>query len=88
MTTITSFKDLYSFTGFRASIRLKPHPEHPGAHVTTLKRRQKKLFVHVDKSSAVGTIAELKRFATLMPVERQSIWSSRFGGLNAESARP
>lgn len=88
MTTLTSFKDLYSFPGFRASVRLKPHPDHPGARVTTLKRRQKKLFVRAGKPSAVGTTAGLKQFAILTREEHQFIWSSRSAGLNAESAMP
>ena len=88
MNNQTSFKDLYSFPGFQASVRIKPHPDHPGARVTTLKRRQKKLFAHVDKLNVAGMTVGLRQFVTLMPVERQSIWSSRFAGLNAESAMP
>jgi len=42
----------------------------------------------VDKLNVAGMTAGLRRFVTLMPVERQSIWSSRFAGLNAESAMP
>ena len=88
MTTLTSFKDLYSFPGFRASVRLKPHPDHPGARVTTLKRRQKKLFVHAGKPSVVGTTLGLKQSVTLMPEEHRFIWNSRSVGLNAESVMP
>ncbi len=88
MTTLTSFKDLYSFPGFRASVRLKVHPDHPGALVTTLKRRQKKLFVRAGKSSEAGTTVGLKQSAILMPEELRFIWSSKSVGLNAASVRP
>ncbi len=88
MNNQTSFKDLYNFPGFRASVRIKPHPDHPGARVTTLKRRQKKLFVRAGKSSEAGTTAGSKQFATLMPEELQFIWSSKSVGLNAASVRP
>jgi hypothetical protein len=47
MNTKISLKDLYSFPGFRALIRLKPHPEDHDARVVTLRRRQKKAFVPV-----------------------------------------
>lgn len=41
MNNKTSLKDLYSFPGFRALVRLKDYPEHPGARVVTLLRRKK-----------------------------------------------
>ena len=45
MKTKTTLKDLYSFPGFRALVRLKAHPEDPDARIVTLRRRQKKVFV-------------------------------------------
>jgi len=88
MDTKTSFKDLYSFPGFRASAHLKPHPEHPGARITTLKRRQKKLLVPVDRFIAAGTTVEFERFATLILVQLRFIWSLRFAVSTAIGARP
>lgn len=88
MNNQTSLKDLYSFHGFRAGVKLKPHPGHLGARVVTLKRRQKKVFAPADKSAADGTIPGVRQFATLTLAARRSILSSRFVVSNAESVKP
>ena len=51
----TTLKDLCSFPGFRALARTQPHPDHAGAVVVTLQRRQKKLFVAAERCIAAGT---------------------------------
>ena len=88
MNNQTSLKDLYSFPGFRAGVKLKPHPGHPGARVVTLKRRQKKVSAPADRFAADGTTPGARRSATLTPAARRSISSSRFAVSNAESVRP
>ena len=42
METIKTLRDIYSFPGFRARAKLKPHPKDPGGRIVTLERRQKK----------------------------------------------
>ena len=42
METIQTLRDIYSFPGFRARARLKPHPKDPGGRIVRLERRQKK----------------------------------------------
>jgi len=88
MDTKTSFRDLYSFPGFRASARLKLHPEHPGARMTTLKRRQKKLFVRVDRFITAGTTVEFEGFVILIPAQLRFIWSLKFAVSTAIGVRP
>jgi len=62
-----TFKDLYRFPGFRAKARLTPHPEHAGAWVVALHRRQKKRFARAAMRKGTGMISE--------PVLRQCpIW--------------
>jgi len=41
MKTQKTFRDLYSFPGFRARADLKPHPGDSGGYIVTLERRQK-----------------------------------------------
>jgi hypothetical protein len=45
MKTRKYFRDLYSFSGFRARATLRPHPEDSGGYIVTLERRQKKRSV-------------------------------------------
>jgi hypothetical protein len=54
MGTTTHIKDLYSFPGFRAHSRLKPHPTVPGASVVTLVRRQKKACAPIASAPCAG----------------------------------
>lgn len=82
-----TLKDLYSFPGFRALARLKPHPYHPGAMVVTLKRRQKKLFVHAAKFIVYGMTTEPGLSVTLTAAVVLFIWNLTFAALNAQSAR-
>jgi hypothetical protein len=42
MKTIKTFRDLYSFPGFRARATLKPHTKDPEGRIVRLERRQKK----------------------------------------------
>lgn len=88
MKKITYLKDLYSFPGFRALARLKPHPEHPGAMVVTLKRRQKKRFVPAVSDTVDGMISANEWFATLVLAIQSSIWSLISAGFNATAATP
>ena len=88
MDTKISFKDLYSFPGFRCSARLKAHPEHPGARIATLRRRQKKRYVRAGKFIAAGMTAAPRQFAILIPAAFQFIWNSKFVGSNAAGAKP
>jgi len=41
MKTKNTFRDLYTFPGFRARATLKPHPEDPEGRIVILERRQK-----------------------------------------------
>lgn len=88
MKTKTSFKDLYSFPGFRADARLKEHLKHPEAQVVTLKRRQKKLSAPVGKLNAAGMIVASKWCGIWIPVAYRCIWNLRFAESNATSVKP
>jgi hypothetical protein len=84
----TTLKDLCSFTGFRALARLRLHPQHPGAVIVTLQRRQKKRFVPAVKFTATGTTHEIRLSGTWTPLARQHIWSLRFAESTAPGAGP
>lgn len=88
MKTKISFKDLYSFSGFRACAQLRKHSKHPGARVVTLKRRQKKLSAHVDKFNTAGMTVGSKWCEIWIPAVPRCIWSLRFAGSNVENANP
>ncbi len=89
MKTKTSLKDLYSFPGFRALIRLRPHPEDPDARVVTLRRRQKKVLVPAaDMSSAVFMTTGRIVSAMSQAVEHECMLSSSIAGFSAQGARP
>lgn len=68
--TIT-FKDLYSFPGFRVKARLNPHPKHTGALVATLQRRQKKRCASAGMRSVAGTISKAVLSVILIAAARQ-----------------
>jgi hypothetical protein len=87
MEKTTYLKDLYSFPGFRALARLKPHPNHPGAMVVTLQRRQKKRFVNAARYIADGTTSAKGLCVTLAAVEQLFIWSLISAASNAQGAR-
>lgn len=88
MNTKLTFKDLYSFPGFRANARLRAHPEHTGAMVVTLNRRQKKRFALAEKHTASGMTAAVGLCAISIPAMRQCTWNSKSAGLNAAVAEP
>lgn len=88
-TKIISLKDLYSFSGFRALVRLKPHPEDADARVVILRRRQKKVFVAVVVMPKVvfmtaGCIASVM----FQAAARACMLSSSIVGFSASGARP
>ena len=65
MTSPHTIKDLYSFPGFEALLTLKDVPDDPGARVITLRRRQKKVPVHVvGIRNAAFTTARYTAFGT------------------------
>jgi hypothetical protein len=84
----TTLKDLCSFTGFRALARLRPNPEHPGAVIVTLNRRQKKRFAPVARFTANGTTHGTNLSVTWMPLALRYTWNSKFAGLTAQGAKP
>ena len=84
----TTLKDLCSFTGFRALAKLRPHPDHPGAVIVTLRRRQKKRFVPAVRFTVNGTIRKVDSFVTWMLLAHQSTWNLRFVGFSAHGAKP
>ena len=89
MKKITHIKDLYSFLGFRAQARLKPHPEMQGAHIVTLKRRQKKRCVPVVVEACGDSEADaLTGCETWTPAERRSIWNSNTDAWPVRIANP
>jgi len=83
-----TLKDLRGFTGFRALARLRPHPEHPGAVIVTLARRQKKRFVLAVRFIANGTTRGISLSAAWMPLARRHIWNLKFAGSTAQGAKP
>lgn len=87
MENITSLKDLYSFPGFKAQARLKPHAEHPGAMIVTLQRRQKKRFAAAARFAAAGMTIGEGLSVTLAPEILLFTWSLISAGSNAQSAR-
>jgi hypothetical protein len=66
-----TFKDLYRFPGFRAKARLAPHPEHAGAWVVALPRRQKKRFARAAICKSAGTISAPVLSVTSIAAARQ-----------------
>ena len=75
MNTKKTFKDLYSFPGFKAKARLKPYPNHEGAMVATLNRCQKKRFVNVEKFTGSGMITERGLRETLTQEIQPFTWN-------------
>jgi hypothetical protein len=57
METIKTLRDIYSFPGFRARARLKPHPKDPEGRIVRLERRQK-------KQSALDAVGRYQAFET------------------------
>ena len=88
MATKTTLKDLYSFPGFRARARLKPHFADSEGRIVTLERRQKKRFVPAAaKRYAVFGIAELTWYGIWMPVQPASTLRLNTDGYTARTVR-
>jgi hypothetical protein len=89
METIKTLSDIYSFSGFRARARLKPHPQDSGGRIVELERRQKKLSAQaaVEQYQASG-IGVLTWFETWMPEQPASTLHSNTGGLPVRIAKP
>ena len=89
MKTKNTLRDLYKFTGFRASAMLKSHPEDTDGCIVTLEHRQKKQFVPaaVQRHQAIG-IGELIWYETWVPDQPVSILSSSIAGLPIRIAKP
>jgi hypothetical protein len=81
-----TFKELYRFPGFRAKARLTPHPEHAGAWVVALHRRQKKRFARAAMRKGTGMISEPVLSVTSIVAARRSTLKLPFAGSTAESA--
>ena len=89
MKTKTTLKDLYSFPGFRALVRLKAHPEDPDARIVTLRRRQKKVFVPAATmfNAAIMTAGCIV-FAMSQAPARACMWSLSTAGFSVQGVRP
>ena len=89
METKTTLKDLYSFPGFRALVRLKPRAEDPDARVIALRRRQKKAFVPVAViSKKVFMTGECIASEMSQAAARGCMLNSNTAGFFAKGARP
>jgi hypothetical protein len=89
METIKTFRDIYSFPGFRARARLKPHPKDPEGRIVRLERRQK-------KQSALDAVGRYQAFETdeltwsetWMPGQPTYTLNSSTAGLPVRIAKP
>ena len=89
METIKTLRDIYSFPGFRARARLKPHPKDPEGRIVRLERRQK-------KQSALDVVGRYQAFETdeltwsetWMPVQPAYTLNSSTAVLPARIAKP
>ncbi len=89
MKTKKSFRDLYSFPGFRARATLKPYPEDPGGYIVTLERRQKKQSVQDAASSyPVSGIDAHTWYETSMPDQPVFTLNSNTGEFPARIVKP
>lgn len=89
METIKTLRDIYSFPGFRARARLKPHPKDPDGRIVRLERRQKKQSAldAVGRSQAFET-EELTWSETWMPGQPAYTLNSSTVVLPARIAKP
>ncbi len=84
-----TLKDLYSFPGFRALVKLKPHPEDPDARVVTLRRRQKKTSVPAVAESGPVVMTVKSTVSGIWPAAaREYISSSSPAGSSVGIVRP
>ena len=89
METIKTLRDIYSFPGFRARARLKPHPKDPDGRIVRLERRQK-------KQSALDVVRQYQAFETdeltwsetWMPEQPAYTLNSSIAGLPARVVTP
>jgi len=88
METIKTLNDIYSFPGFRARARLKPHPHDSGGRIVELERRQKKQSAQAAagqyQASGIGV---LTLFEIWTPEQPASTLHSNTGGLPAHGAK-
>lgn len=89
METIRTLQDIYSFPGFRARARLKPHPKDPQGRIVRLERRQKKQSALDVAGRYQGfEIEERTRFETLMPEQPAYTLNSSTAGLPVRTVKP
>jgi len=89
MKTQKTFRDLYSFPGFRARADLKPHPGDSGGYIVTLERRQKKRSVpDAARGYPVLGIDAHTWCATSMPDQPVFTLNSNTGGFPARTVKP
>ena len=89
MKTRKSFRDLYSFPGFRARATLRPHPEDSGGYIVTLERRQKKRSVpDAARSYPVSEIDAPIGCETSMPDHLAFTLNSSTGGFPVRTVKP
>jgi hypothetical protein len=88
MKTKTSFRDLYSFPGFRARARFKCGVKgDPKARVVQLVRRQKKRSALAAAEPSGGSVpGGFTAFVTSMPRTPAFIWTSNTGASPARTA--
>lgn len=89
METIQTLRDIYSYPGFRARARLKPHPKDPEGRIVRLERRQKKQSAldAVGRYQAIE-IEELTWYETWMPGRTAYILNSSTAGLPVRIVKP
>jgi len=89
MKTIKTLSDIYSFPGFRARARLKPHPHDPGGRIVQLERRQKKQCALGAAEQCRGSgIGALTLFEIWTPEQPASTLHSNTDGLPVRAAKP
>ena len=89
METKKTFRDLYSFPGFRARATLKPHPEDPKGYIVRLERRQKKHSVPAAAQRCQDSeTVELIWSEILMPEQAIYTLSSNIAGSPARTVKP
>jgi len=89
METIKTLRDIYSFPGFRARARLKPHPKDPDGRIVRLERRQKKQSaLDVVRRYQAFETDELTWSETWMPVQPAYTLNSNTAGLPVRTVKP
>jgi len=89
MKTIKTLSDIYSFPGFRARARLKPHPHDPDGRIVELERRQKKQSARAAAKRYQASGIDARTLSeTWMPEQPASTLHSNTGGLPVRAAKP